>query len=230
MNNIHTTNISRRNVLKSLTGAVVGTLLVGGGLSSSISASTVYLEDGVLLPEQLHMLFNIQSCKQDATACLIYNLKHSIEKMPGDQIPTIAMVLEKTGIDCNNLVKGNVLKDVKLFMDYAFENIQLEKDKVHNAADLILHANRIAVMSRRGSGNIALIHPSHKNSATINHTKNRILFVYTDDMPRDRIILWYNGKQFYDGAVTIVHRENDINNHLLVCNDVLPNYCKILSI
>ena len=77
-----------------------------------------------------------------------------------------------------------------------------------------LHANKIAQATRRGRGNVILLHPCHKHSGFFDGTnipRSDIIFLFHESCHQDEFIIMYSGKSDFDrlGYVGLVEDDKE---------------------
>lgn len=228
--------MNRRDFYKLLFAATAATAI---GIKSTVAET--FINGAKLTSDHLGLMFNLQKLKvKDNTCGLIFNLQYrvldpskyqAIQTLNetntikfSDEIPTIELLFEKAAIEFKNLVKGDATNCVKLFIDEILSNINVTPN-----SDIFTETRRIFIRSRRGPGNCVMLHTSKKDTDLLS-TFKRTNIIYSDHMPKDRCIVWYNGYEFYDGAFTIAHDETDINNYVFAVHDNFKNYCSVLAV
>lgn len=171
-----------------------------------------------------------------------------------DGIPTVVVQFEKQTVDCSKMTNGNITNCVKQFIDYVLNEklAKIDRKNGHFFVDeqcipvckwnkkygsggqitdfysnLVIESNKIAVRCRIGAGNRLLLHPLHKNlvESIPPAVKSRWEFIYNEDMPKDKMILWYNGLEFYDGAITVAFAidEKEVDKAKLIKQKMCPH-------
>lgn len=266
-------SMSRRSALKLFTGTILAGM---AGVGSSVAKT--FIGETPLTAATLPTLFNVQgmTAPQGLIFNLVYREPHEPEyfrpiRAEGDKplsiygekdgIPEMVIQFEKQAIDCEKMTEGDITNSVKQFIDHAIENLPYGPKwgkkygsggrKTDFVSNLVIESNRIAVKCRRGSANRVLLHPQHKDLVgTIPREQRwRWEFIYTEDMPKGKMILWYNGPEFYDGAITVAFaadadgvdgierkklftRPHDKANKYMLCfhDNCLAKYCTVVTL
>lgn len=225
-------SFKRRGFLKLLSGAVVTSIV---GIPTG-SAATSYIHGEAVNSLSLSKLFNLQGINTGSPTGLIFYLKNELvaptqhqfykdgDCYQQDVIPTINLSFDKTTVMCDRLQVGDVTNAIKLFIDEVLNTLSPINYNLHDAR------LSIAASSRRGLGNCMLLHTSRQIDNFEDQVDPLMTFVYSDYIPEDKCIMWYNGHEFYDGVITIAHDKENINNYLLVIHDCLPKYCRLITL
>jgi len=229
--------MNRRDNIKTFAGTILA-----GAAGIPFTSQSILLNKNVLTSKDMHLLFNIQKVLEGNNTGLIFNLvcrephenKYAKIIMPNDSkndIPTLQFQFEKQVISCNRMIHGNVINSTNQFINYVIDNIiPIKQTKPYDNVDLFIEANQISLRSHRGAANVIMTHPDIKFTHWEQYL-DRFNFVYSEHMPKNKIIMWYNGHEFYDGAVTIIHRENNINEYMLcIHDDCIDKYCSLIEI
>jgi hypothetical protein len=223
--------LKRRGFLKLLSGAAVAAMT---GIPTESTAAS-FINGEVVTSLSLNKLFNLQGLKSGSSG-LIFYLKSEIltpeQKQvyvdanlwePSD-IPTIELSFEKTTVDVNQLQSGDATNSIKLFIDEVVNTLPVTNYDIYKAS------LSIAATSRRGAGNCIILHSSRQKDNFEQQYTRPMTFIYSDHIPKDKAIIWYNGHEFYDGVVTIAHDIEDIDKYMLVIHDCLPRYCRLINL
>lgn len=220
----------RRGFLKLLVGASAASMV---GVPT-ISTAKSFIDGEVVTSLSLSKLFNIQAMNAEFPSGLLFNLKSELYtpdqlreyKFSVNSQPEVVVSLVRETVECKWLQLGDVTNSIKLFIDKVLRELPFSNETPNQAS------SSIAGSSMRGVGNCVLSHTSKsKDLFEQQFQTGPMTFVYSDHMPKDKCIVWYNGCSFYDGVVTIAHDMNNIDKYLVVVyTENLSNYCRLINI
>jgi len=244
-NDTNFSDLSRRAVLKLFTGTIISSLVgVGIGLANTISTPAMISQGAgalkTLLLFDLGTIFGFQVMPQGSSGLAFWlNYKEQPDQFNdyGNGIPTITMQFEKTALDLSKMSSTDMMESIEAFVKYAIKTCPVVE------GDLLQERYKIAVKSRRGIGNVIIVHPDSYSKLDKVPENYHLVYVTSVHVPKNQAIVLYSGTMFYDKPIVMAVRSSkseskqvdpeyiaQVDNWMLCLRDDFDKYCTIVKI